>query len=150
VPDQAPVMRVPDQAPVMRRLDELAERAIRGPQVYLRYSRGPEADAQESSRDYESGLELPGLSVVPLAPPRWWRRPARDWVARQVCKYAQLAEGDDDRRAWVLTGQVVDAGPDHEPLVASPRLLAFLSEDVLREARRLYHERFDVGADSRG
>ena len=141
---------MPDQVPVVRRLDELAELVTRGPQPYLRYSHGPEADARESSRDYESGLELPGLSVVPLVPPRWWHRPARDWVARQICKYAQLAEGDDGRRAWLLTGQVVDSGPDHEPLVASPRPVAFLDEEVLREARRVYHERFEVGADSRG
>jgi len=54
---------------VIGQLGELAELACDGRQVYLRYSRGPEADAHQASRDYESGLELPGLSVIPLAPP---------------------------------------------------------------------------------
>ena len=139
-----------DRVPVLGQLSELAELATGRPRAYLRYSHGPEADARESSRDYESGLELPGLSVVSLAPPAWWRRPAEDWVARQVRKYAQLGEGGDGRRAWVLTGQVVGRGPDDEPLVARPRPLAFCGDEVLARARRRYQDRFDVGADSRG
>lgn len=38
--------------------------------LYLRYSRGPEHDDGNPSIDYESGLELPGLSVNPLLPDR--------------------------------------------------------------------------------
>ena len=131
-------------------LGELAELACDGRQVYLRYSRGPEADAHQASRDYESGLELPGLSVIPLAPPAWWSRPVPDWLARQVCKYVQLADGERDRHAWVLTGREVGLGPDQEPLLADPRPLAVLSDALLEQARRHYHERFDVGRDSRG
>jgi hypothetical protein len=118
--------------------------------VYLRYSRGPEADAQRASRDYESGLELPGLSAVPLSPPAWWSRPVADWLARQVCKYVQLADSDPGRCAWVLTGRKVGLGPDQEPLLADPLPLALLSDAVLEQARRHYHDRFDVGRDSRG
>jgi Family of unknown function (DUF6098) len=134
---------------VIRQLGELTELVCDGRQVYLRYSLGPEADAHQVSRDYESGLELPGLSVIPLAPPAWWSRPVPDWLARQVCKYVQLADSEQDRHAWVLTGQTVGLGPDQEPLLADPRPLAVLSDAVLEQARRHYHERFDVGRDSR-
>jgi len=65
---------------------------------------------------------------VPLTPPGWWRRPVADWLARQVCKYAQLGEGDADRCASILTGREVGRGPDHEPLLADPHPLAILSE----------------------
>jgi hypothetical protein len=49
----------------------------------------------------------------------------------------------------VLTGQTIGLVPDREPL-ADPRPLAVLSDAVLEQARRHYHERFDVGRDSRG
>jgi hypothetical protein len=39
--------------------------------------------------------------------------------------------------------------PGHEPLLADPQPFAVLSDTVLEEARRRYHERFDLGADSR-
>jgi hypothetical protein len=119
-------------------------------ETYLRYSHGPAADTGATSRDYESGLELPGLSVVPLRPPDWWTRPVPDWIARQICKYAQLAAGDRDRYAWILTGPVVGRGPDHEPLVAPAQPVAMLSDDLVEEAHRRYHERFEVGRDSAG
>lgn len=138
------------ELPVIGQLDQLAEIACGGRDTYLRYSRGPQADARQTSRDYESGLELPGLSVVPLAPPGWWCRPAADWIARQLCKYAQLGEGDAGRCAWILVGRVVGRGPDHEPLVADPKPLAILSERLVEQARSHYHERFEVGRDSRG
>ena len=70
-----------------------------------------------------------------------------DWLARQVCKYAQLGEGDG-RYAWILTGREVGRGPDHEPLVAGPHPVAVLSEDLVDQARGHYHERFEVGRDS--
>jgi hypothetical protein len=47
----------------------LVELACGGRDHYLRYSLGPEVDARQTSRDYEIGLELPGLSVVPLTHP---------------------------------------------------------------------------------
>ena len=131
-------------------LGQLAEIACGCRDTYLRYSGGPEADARQTSRDYESGLELPGLSVVPLTPPDWWRRPVADWLVRQVCKYAQLGEGDADRYPWILAGRIVGRGPDDEPLVADPQPLAVLSDGLVDEARSHYHERFEVGRDSQG
>jgi Family of unknown function (DUF6098) len=138
-----------DRLPVLHELGQLAQLVAEREATYLRYSRGPAADAHQTSRDYESGLELPGLSVVPLAPPDWWHRPAADWLARQVCKYVRLA-GGTGRCGWVLTGRVVGSGPDHEPLVAGAKPLAMLSEHLVEQARQYYHERFEVGRDSLG
>jgi hypothetical protein len=138
-----------ERLPVLRQLDQLAVIVTGELETYLRYSLGPEVDALQTSRDYESGLELPGLSVVPLTPPAWWSRPVPDWLARQICKYAQLAAGDDSRYAWILKGQMAGRGPDHEPLITQPEPLAVLSPALIEQARRHYHERFEVGRDSR-
>ncbi|MFL6051634.1 MAG: DUF6098 family protein [Actinoallomurus sp.] len=135
----------------MRRIDKLSEltEMVGGQEeLYLRHSGGPESDADGTSRDYESELVLPGLSVVPLKPPQWWSRPREDWIARQIRKYAHLAEQGDDRYAWILTGRVCDFGPDHEPLVTDFRPVAALTHDLLKEAEERYHDRFEVGRDS--
>jgi hypothetical protein len=129
-------------------LDELADVVAREPAVFVRYSSGPEKDAHRASRDYEAGVDLPGLSVTPLTPEPWWTRPAIDWIARRVCKYMDLADGAPDRRPWVLTGEIVGNGPDHEPLVVDVEPIAWIGESALDQARRLYEDRFDRGRDS--
>ncbi|SRR5690554_1773688 len=117
--------------------------------VYLRYSHGPDADTDGTpSRDYESGVLLPGLSVTIVTPEPWWDRRTGDWIARRVCKYAELG-ANDDRRPWLLVGDVVGRGPDHEPLIGEFRPLAWLDRAVVDQARDHYHERFDVGRSSR-
>lgn len=117
--------------------------------VFLRFSRGPADDRDRTSKDYESGLPLPGLSVVGLAPADWWDRPLEDWVARQICKYVHLrTEADDDRYAWLLRGSMVSRGPDSEPLVEGAVPLARLSNGLLTTAEAHYRERFDVARDS--
>jgi uncharacterized protein DUF6098 len=126
-------------------LNELEDVVAREPAVYVRYSQGPDRDAHGTSRDYEAGLDMPGLSVTPLTPERWWTRPAIDWIARRVCKYMDLADVAPDRRPWILTGDIVGNGPDHEPLVGNARPIAWLGEGALRQARQCYHERFDAG-----
>lgn len=113
-------------------------------QVFVRYSHGPDKDG-ERSVDYESGVELPGLSVTNLTPEPWWSRPWADWIARRVCKYAELGDGESDRRPWALVGRVVGNGPDHEPLVTAVHGLGWIGPDALREAERRYRERFNVG-----
>lgn len=134
--------------PVVDHFDELSRLVDRGDVLYLRYSKGPAADAQDGpSRDYESGVDLPGLSVTTLSPEPWWNRPASDWVARRVCKYAELGE-ENGRRPWVLTGRVVGYGPDHEPLLVDVEPVAWLDPVVVEESHRRYHERFDPGRDS--
>lgn len=136
-----------DDLTELHTLAELAERV--GPDVYVRFSKGSHHDRTRRSEDYESGLELPGLSVNPLQPPPWWTRPMREWLARQLCSYVHLAEeADDDRRAWVLEGPVVARGPDNEPLVSDYRPLARLSDGLVDEAKKVYAERFDVAEDS--
>ncbi|WP_455901157.1 DUF6098 family protein [Rhodococcus gordoniae] len=138
----------PDDIPLVTSLDQIADLAT-DPLLYLRYSRGPAADAEDGpSRDHEANLTLPGLSVTTLAPEPWWRRPVKDWVARRLCKYAELDE-EDGRFAWILTGRMVGRGPDHEPLLVDVRPHARLSKGVLNEARHWYDEHFDVGNDSR-
>lgn len=111
--------------------------------LYVRFSKGPDADASESSVDHESGLELPGLSVNPLRPEPWWTRPLRDWLARQLCQYAHLRERGAGRFAWVLTGETAGRGPDCEPLIANGRPVAFIADAMIDEADRIYSERFD-------
>lgn len=139
--------RRPDELPVVGSLDELARYAR--PDCFLRVSRGPGEDRGHRSRDYESGLEMSGLSVNPLAPEPWWTRPVQDWLARQLCSYVHLMEeADDARRPWVLRGDVVARGPDNEPLVADFEPLAMLSDTVVAEAKRRYAEHFDVARDS--
>jgi hypothetical protein len=116
-------------------------------EVFARYSAGPEADTACRSMDYESGVELPGLSVAVLTPEPWWTRPREDWVARRLCKYDELLDGD--RFPWLLTGDKVGWGPDHEPLVRMRQPLARVGRWALDEARHLYEVRFEVGKDSR-
>ena len=143
-----PAEAVPDEdLDVISSLDELAQ--LVDDDVYVRFSKGPDDDRNSTSRDYESGLDLPGLSVNPLRPEQWWRRPVNDWLARQICNYVHIQEeSDDDRRAWVLRGSVAARGPDNEPLVTGYRPLAWLSDEVIDEAKRRYQSRFDVASDS--
>jgi hypothetical protein len=133
---------------LVRTLEGLAGLLAAGLDVHVRYSAGPEADSKAASKDYESGLELPGLATLALEPPAWWTRPVADWLARQICKYGHLAEQDSERYPWLLTGREVGRGPDNEPLLADPWPLARLDAGVLDEARRRYHERFEVGRAS--
>jgi len=126
-------------------LDELARTLRDHPGLCIRYSKGPAADADEGSVDRESGAELPGLSVNPLEPERWWSRPVEDWLARQLCQYRQVQENDPDRFAWVLTGREVGRGPDSEPLLADTVAIARVAPRAVDEASNRYRERFDAG-----
>lgn len=112
--------------------------------VFVRYSHGPAKDG-ERSKDYEADVELPGLAVTNLTPEPWWPRPWADWIARRVCKYADLGDEQSGRRPWALTGRVVGNGPDHEPLVTDVRGLCWIGPAALRQAERHYREHFDVG-----
>lgn len=139
-----------DATRTIPQLESLAElEDLVGPDVFIRFSLGPDADRGQCSRDYESGLILPGLSVNPLQPEKWWTRPLVEWLARQLCNYVHLQdEADDERRPWVLEGDVVSRGPDNEPVVGVFRPLAWLSDALIDEAKALYRERFDAGRDS--
>ncbi|MCC9306016.1 DUF6098 family protein [Kitasatospora sp. RB6PN24] len=127
-------------------LDDLTELATGPVEVFVRFSQGPDHDG-ETSRDYEADVELPGLSVASVRPEPWWNRPPEEWVARRICQYADRAERDERRRAWLLTGRVVGRGPDYEPLIAQPCPLAWLGPALLAQARRCYEERLRPGRD---
>ncbi len=129
--------------PVMGSLREVVELQQAVGRLYLRYSRGPEADASEESEDKESGCRLPGLSVNPVTPEPWWNRPPEQWVARQLCQYAHLWR--DGSRGWLLTGVEAGRGPDCEPLLVDVQPLAEIAPSCLEEAQRVYHEAFDAG-----
>ncbi|WP_228714217.1 DUF6098 family protein [Prauserella endophytica] len=124
-------------------LRELSELVGLGMAPYLRYSPGPESDASHPSTDHESGLLMPGVSVNPLAAPEWWSLPLEDWLARRVCQY--LRELREGARPWVLDGKQVDFGPDNEPLLVDLQPVAWISPDLLEEARERYHSRLDAG-----
>lgn len=127
----------------IERLAELADLMRLDVPLYLRYSPGPDADRAHPSMDHESGLPLPGHSANPLQPPSWWTLPLTDWLARRVCQY--LREVREGARPWVLTGTVVDVGPDNEPLLVGVRPVAWLSDGLVQEARRHYRARLDAG-----
>jgi len=129
----------------VRSLDELADAVRTRSPLYVRYSEGPRHDANGRSVDFESGLELPGLSVNPLAPERWWTRPLNDWLARQLCQYQYLVQKQPERYPWILRGHVVARGPDNEPLLVDIEPIARLSDSVLREAEQRYRSNFDAG-----
>jgi hypothetical protein len=134
--------------PVLDDLDGLVALLEEG-QLHVRHSKGPEVDRGRQSIDYESGLELPGISCHPLDPPPWWTRPVEDWLSRQVCSYDQLAE-EPGRFAWVLRGNVSGTGPDNEPLLEPWEPVGILTNALLLQAKRRYEERFDRSKDSRG
>jgi len=126
-------------------LSELAHVVLTRSPLYVRYSEGPNRDADGRSIDFESGLELPGLSVNPLTPEPWWTRPLTDWLARQLCQYQHLAQKQPERYPWILQGRVVARGPDNEPLLVDIEPVARLSDSVLREAEQRYRSNFDAG-----
>lgn len=128
----------------LNELEELAVLVRSSPGLCVRYSKGPDDDARDPSMDYESGLELPGLSVNPLDPESWWTRPLAEWLARQLCQYRHLAERDDERFAWALRGRQVARGPDCEPILVDIVPVARLSSGLLAEADRLYAAQFNA------
>lgn len=89
------------EIPTLEALTELETLVNDSPDLYVRYSRGWDHDREGGSLDTESGIELPGLSVNPLAPELWWSRPPADWLARQLCQYKHLGEKNPERVAWV-------------------------------------------------
>ena len=135
---------------ILASVDELLALLDAGPELYIRYSEGLDADRGGGSLDTESGLELPGLSVNPLSPESWWTRPLRDWVGRQLCQYMHLKEKNPQRYAWVAQGRIVGRGPDCEPLLDDVEEVARLDDGLLAEAHRIYEERFDAGTGPEG
>lgn len=136
---------------VIEDLDQLAaliEKAGPDEQLYVRWSRGPDADltpsgqSAQSSRDALTGIELPGLSANPLGVEDWWgERSVRLWVARRLYDYCHLRQlRGPDVRPWVLVGDQCGRGPDNEPLVICQRPIAWVSERALHQADEAVEE----------
>ncbi|GAB3434732.1 DUF6098 family protein [Flindersiella endophytica] len=140
--------RTGDQLAAVASLQELSVLVAETPGLFVRYSKGPDHDLERTSVDYESGLELPGLSVNRLDAEAWWTRSIRDWLARQLCQYLHLSDRGADHHGWILRGRVVGRGPDDEPLVVDVEPVAYLHDDLLEEAYAWYQQRFDVGRSS--
>jgi hypothetical protein len=123
-------------------LAELTELSQSCSGLYVRWSRGPEADAEGSSSDDLTSVPLPGLSASPLAIEPWWGdRPPRLWIARRLYDYSHLQhEKGPGVRPWVLRGREVGRGPDNEPLVRCDRPEAWIAEEILAEAERVVAE----------
>lgn len=125
------------ELPTITNLAELAD--LLGEDVYVRWSKGPAADAASTSRDSLTGVELPGLSASPLHVEPWWGdRSRRLWVARRLFDYRHLRDlRGPDVRAWVLKGGEVGRGPDNEPLVQCREPIAWVADSALRECEEL-------------
>jgi hypothetical protein len=131
-----------EEMPTVASLGELAELVRQRPGLFVRWSRGPEADADGTSSDDLTGTRLPGLSASPLAVEPWWGdRPLRLWVARRLQDYSHLEHDKGPGvRPWVLEGEEAGRGPDNEPLVRCDRPVAWIADDVLHEAGQVMTE----------
>jgi Family of unknown function (DUF6098) len=120
-------------------LSELVQLLGRYSDVYIRWSRGPNWDADNTSRDELTGVELPGLSANALEVEPWWAdRPLELWVARRLYDYRHLREHRGPGvRPWVLEGEEVGRGPDNEPLVRCKRPLAWIDDRLVEDAARV-------------
>jgi hypothetical protein len=136
--------------PTIGSLDELAALVESAPperELYLRWSRGPQADladgqAEQSSRDSLTGVTLPGLSANPLRVEPWWgHRSRRLWVARRLYDYRHLRDLRGERvRPWILMGAERGRGPDNEPLVICHEPIAWVSDKALQECEEAIDE----------
>ena len=115
-------------------LDELTKLVESTGDLYVRWSRGPEADRCATSVDQLTGVELPGLSANSLMVEPWWGdRPARVWIARRLYDYRHLGD-QPGVMPWVFEGEEVARGPDNEPIVRCLRPIARLAERVVRQS----------------
>lgn len=148
-PKDSPIRsrRVLPVVPVLDSLESVVAMIQQRPDLFLRYSEGPAADIDIVSRDYEAGVDLPGLSVTTIAPEGWWPLPVEDWVARRLCKYDELGV-ESGRFPWLLSGRRVATGPDHEPIVELSEPIAIVGDGAIRQARRRYRRRFKTGQNS--
>jgi hypothetical protein len=64
----APAAAVSGDLPTIDDLGELVEFVQHVPNIFVRHSKGPVADGGWTSRDYESGVDMPGLSVDDRGP----------------------------------------------------------------------------------
>lgn len=129
-------MATNEEIPTIGSLDELVSLLESRPELYIRWSRGPDLDAGTTSHDELTGVELPGLCVNPMSMEEWWAgRSTRMWAARRLYDYRHLQEKRGEGvRPWVLTGREVGRGPDNEPIVDDVEPVAWVADAVVSEA----------------
>jgi hypothetical protein len=132
----------------LEQLATLLRRCEPDQELYVRWSRGPDADLTggprggQTSRDALTGVVLPGLSANPLRVEPWWGdRSLRLWVARRLYDYCHIRNvRDHEASPWVFIGEQCGRGPDNEPLVICHRPLAWVSEAAIHQANLVVRE----------
>jgi len=94
-----------------------------------------------SGIDHESGLVMPGLSVNPLDAPGWVAVDGGQGGPPRVPVPAGDQGGAPGHGA---DGEVIDFGPDNEPLLVEVQPNAWLSEAAVRGVRQRYDERLRI------
>lgn len=113
-----------------------------GRPLYVRYSRGPQADAKGGYRstNHASGTREAGLSVNNLISDVLPN--ARNDIAQRLHEYSYLVpQGGAGTRAWLAHGREVGRGADNEPLLADVTPLGWVGEEAAREAREVSERR---------
>lgn len=108
-----------------------------GPPLYLRWSSNIAADLDlQASLDALTGVELPGLSVQPLAAEPWWGdRPTDLWWARKLGGHRPPSDQDGPAvRPWVVTGSMAGRGPDGDLLVVDCNFVATVTDAMMDQA----------------
>ena len=135
----------------IRSLEELAELVSRArSELYVRWTDDIERDLRTgTSRDELMGIELPGLSVNPLALEIWWGdRPTTTWVARRLYDYRHLlGVRGPGTRPWVVIGRPCGRGPDNEPLITDCEVIAEIDAAVADRATEIVD---GIGRDNWG
>ena len=125
--------------PVLKRIHDIAEvvrqRQAAGQQIFVRYSRGPAADAKSGyrSRDHQTGAVHPGLSVEIVSGPR------------SLADYSHLlVKGLPGTRCWLLAGTVVGRDTDNACLLTDIEPVAWVADDLIRRIARAYRQKTDL------
>lgn len=115
---------------------------MEGQSPFVRWSTKPTKDAQEEFRSYNYANNHfeSGVSVNALIAEEWWYLNAPDqtaakknYIAMQVAEYSFLPG-----KPWLMTATETDRGSDNEPVVTEIKPLAWISLNVIDEAKALY------------
>lgn len=151
-PGKYRAVKDPADLPTLHSLDEVVDLVGGRGDLFVRWSKGPNADAEGTSRDDLTGVPLPGLCANPLAVEEWWGdRPMRTWVARRLFDYRHLRDRKGGGiRPWILTGKELGRGPDNEPIVAYGEAVALIDDAEAEAEAEVAAKKEDWGPLDRG